>query len=174
MIYPTETAYAIGSDSRNKEAIRRIFALKGREQEKTFPLIAADRFMVNQFVVWNAEAKKLARKFWPGPLTLVLPVKTGSGLAPLVRKEGSIAVRVSAHRIARALAREVGVPIVSTSANRSGLGAVYSISALKKQFPSLREDVVILDAGRLPKRTPSTIVKFDPQPIVIRQGAVHI
>ncbi|MBI4434998.1 L-threonylcarbamoyladenylate synthase [Candidatus Uhrbacteria bacterium] len=148
LIYPTETAYAIGCDATNARAVRAIYRLKGREHGKPLPLIVASRAMAARYAQFTPLARRLAKKYWPGPLTLVLtqdispppPQWRGSErgrrvLAPgIIAPNGTIALRTSSHSIARALSRALGRPIVSTSANRSGEPPCYSVGSALQSF----------------------------------------
>ncbi len=174
IIYPTETAYGLGADARNAKAVRRIFVLKRRAKTKTLPVIVGSVAMAERYVRLSMEARRLARRFWPGPLTLILPARRSTFLARGVMQEGMLALRVSSHPVARALARRVHGPIISTSANLAGRGECYSIGEVVAQFRTLPRDMLILDAGRLPRRTPSTIVAFDPAPRIVRRGAIRL
>ena len=174
-IYPTDTAYALGCDARSAEAVARIFVIKGRVETKALPLIAADIAMVREWCELSGQAEELAEKYWPGPLTLVLPVKK-SGLAAAVIAEGAVAIRVPDQKEARALARRLGGPIVSTSANKAGGNNCYSLSEVRTSLGEASNRVGrIIDIGELPQRPVSTIVKVcDNKIIVIREGAVKI
>ncbi len=119
IIYPTDTLYALGGRAWDDEAARRVIALKGRQAGKAFPLVAADieqaRSLCDQ---WPDAAAALAERFWPGPLSLVLPAR------PVVPEEvtgpaRTVAVRVPACKCARSLCGLAG-PLIATSANRSG------------------------------------------------------
>lgn len=169
-VYPTETSYGFGVDATNAAAVRRLFYLKGRKTSKSFPVIVGDMKQAEGVVKFSEKARMLAKKFWPGPLTLVLPCKAQTVFAKGVTHRGMLAVRVSSHPIARSLARGLGKPLVATSANRAGQPACYSIRVLKKQFSSLK-DVLIIDEGRLPKRIASTVVQDG---MVLRHGAIRI
>ena len=185
LIYPTETAYAIGCDATNPVALRAIFRLKRRERGKPLPLIVASRAMAEYYARFTPLARRLAVRYWPGPLTIVLasrfsplPVRRGSvrgraALAPsTIAANGTIALRVSSHPIARALSRSLGRPIVSTSANRAGASPCYSARAALR---SLRGGVRAVDTGPLPHRRPSTIVDArGDRPIVLRRGSIRV
>lgn len=174
-IYPTDTAYALGCDARDTEAVGRIFAIKGRDQGKALPLIAADIAMVRKWCELSGPAAELAEKYWPGPLTLVLPVKK-SGLAAAVIAEGGVAIRVPDQREARALAQEIGAPLVATSANRSGDKNFYTIAEVRGSLGKALDSVQrVIDIGPLPERPVSTIVKVcDNKVEVIREGGIKI
>ncbi len=176
VLFPTETAYGLAADARNPRAVRRVFEIKGREPEKTPPLIVSDREMAEEYVAIDPVLDSLVAKYWPGALTVV--GKVGKGLArDVVRHDGTVAVRVSSHSIARALAKGVGAPIVATSANVSGLSACYSVRTFDRQRRAAKhpEPDFVIDAGPLPYRKPSTIVMVKKgKVIVLRQGSVRI
>ncbi len=149
-LYPTETFYALGADPRSPEGVRAIFRIKGRSPDAPLPWIAADEAQVRALCVLSAAASKLAEGRWPGPLTLVLPRRD----AP-----GTVAVRVSSHPLARGLARALGHPVISTSANRSGAPPAVSAAAALASISQARPTtVLVLDGGDTPGGAPSVIV----------------
>jgi L-threonylcarbamoyladenylate synthase len=165
VVYPTETAYALGCDAANLAARRRLCKVKGREREKLLPLIVSSFDMAQKVVSFNAEARRLARKYWPGPLTLRLPDKRQT------QHESTTALRVSSNLVARALAARLGRPIVSTSANMSGEPTKYDIPGVIHDI-GFKPDFV-LDARTLRPTPPSTIVGFDHGlPIILRAGPI--
>lgn len=179
VVFPTETSYGIAADAGNEQAVAKIFAIKGRDAKKSVPLIAADRAMVKRFAALGPELDALAKKHWPGALTVVAEARRGLSKS-VIRANGTIAIRVSSHPIARALAKRLGRPIVATSANLSGLPACYSVRAFAKQIrraPPKKSVgfIAIIDVGVLPRRKPSTIVKEEGGEIVVlRAGSVHV
>ncbi|PWE27226.1 threonylcarbamoyl-AMP synthase [Pararhodobacter marinus] len=117
--FPTETVYGLGADATRDDAVARIFEAKGRPRFN--PLIAhlPDLSAVARYAVLTPLAERLAQAFWPGPLTLVLPLR--SGLSPLVTAGlDSVAIRLPAHPVARALLQAFGGPLAAPSANPSG------------------------------------------------------
>ena len=154
--YPTETFYGLAVDPRQPAAIARLFAVKGRPAGSAVPLIAADVDQVHSISRgWNATAARLASEFWPGPLTLVL--HASDLLAPNLLAGGTtVAVRVPAHAVARALAGATGHAVTSTSANRTSLPPIVRAADVIASFGE-RIDLV-LDAGPTPGGLPSTIV----------------
>jgi len=167
VVFPTETAYGLAADATNAKAVRRVFAIKERIKEKSLPLIAADLQMVEKYAVLSPLIKKLVKKYWPGSLTTVVPIRRGTDLARGTMLYSTIAIRVSAHPIARELSKRLGRPIVSTSANLSGQPACYSVRAAKKQLGDRPDGY--LDAGVLPRRKPSRIVtEKDGEIVVLR------
>ncbi len=173
VVFPTETAYGLAADATNEKAVARIFEVKGRDEGKSLPLIAASREMVERFAGVPRGLEKLASQHWPGPLTLVLPAI--EGLASGVVRNGTVAIRVSSHPIAQALSEGLGAPIVSTSANSAGQPAGYSIEDVRSQLGDHPD--AYLDGGLLdPTVLPSTIVGTDDYgyPEVLRQGSIEI
>ena len=187
LIYPTETSYAIGCDATNAHAVASIFRMKGRASEQSLPLIVASRAMAERYATFTLLARRLTARHWPGPLTVVLtvrarrfspPPKRGGargGWRPLARgiiaRDHTIALRLSAHPIARTLSRRLGKPIVSTSANRSGHPPARSAIAARRAFP--QSSILILDSGASRPRRPSTIVDARTRhAIVLRKGAI--
>ena len=173
VVFPTETAYGLAADAKNAAAVEKVKEIKGREQTKAFPIIAADMEMIESTAGVPLSLAKLAQTYWPGALTMILPV-IGEGLSPLVIKDGTVAVRISSHQVARALCKGLGSPIVSTSANRSGAGVCHSIACVREQLGD--EPDLYLDEGKLTPELPSTIVTVDDYgyPEVLRQGSVEI
>lgn len=119
--FPTETVYGLGADATNDDAVAAIFAAKGRPNFNPLIVHVADLAAAAQLVDLGPVALKLARAFWPGPLTLVAPRKAGAGISRLVTAAlDTIAVRVPANPLAHALLVAAGVPVAAPSANRSG------------------------------------------------------
>lgn len=153
VIYPTDTLYAIGCRATDGAAIARLRAAKGREADKPLPVIAADLAQVRAIAAeWSAAAQRLADAFWPGPLTLVVPAASTLP-SELLAGAGTVAVRVPASDVARALARIAG-PLVATSANLAGGAPCVTIDSAMSAFPLA---TLAFDIGTL-KGAPSTIV----------------
>jgi L-threonylcarbamoyladenylate synthase len=162
IVYPTETSYALGCDATNDKACKRIFRIKKRSKEKKLPIIVANLKMAKEYAYFNKDALKLAKTFWPGPLTLLLKKKRK--LSRFVGK----GIRISSNPIARELSKKLGKPIVATSANISGRENCYSIKEVLKQ--GIKADLY-LDAGKLKKVKPSTIFDVEERKI-IREGPI--
>ena len=115
---PTETVYGLGADARNDLAVARIFEAKGRPRFNPLIVHVASVDDAKDLVEWNDVADRLASAFWPGPLTLVLPLKSGSGLSPLVTADlPTLAVRMPANPLAQNVLRGFGGPIAQMSFN---------------------------------------------------------
>ncbi len=169
IVYPTDTLYGIGADPRDARAVERVFRIKGRLGGQALPLIAAGLEQARAAGRFDDVALRLASRFWPGPLTIV--VKQAVPLADGVAQDGAVAVRVPDHSVARALAAGLGFPIVATSANASG--APPSATALEAASALGAEIGVIVDAGATPGGAPSTIVDVaSGAPRLVRAGAV--
>lgn len=168
VLFPTETAYGLAADATNAKAVAKVAKLKGRPKEKTFPLIVSSTAMADRYGHLRCLGRRLAKTYWPGPLTLVIETRKDSGLVSgVARDDGTIAVRVSSHPVAQTLSRQLGKPIVSTSANKAGAPVAYSVEGTH-----MKADFVI-DGGKLPKRKPSTIARIVDKKIeVLRKGPI--
>ncbi len=169
--YPTDTLYGLAADPRNPDAIERLFAVKGRPGDQPIPLIAGDLAQVEREVGHlTALGRRLALRFWPGPLTLI--VDALPAVSPLILCGArSVAIRVPAHAVARMLAARCNGAITSTSANLSGEPAPDSAAGIAV---SIRERIdVVLDCGATPGGLPSTIVDATgAAPVLVREGVV--
>lgn len=175
LAYPTETVYGLGS-APTEAATARLAELKGRAPGKPFLLLVSSREMAERWgLVFSPAASILARAFWPGPLTLVLPGAEGR-LPDLLRgAEGGIAVRHTSHAGIRTLVAALGYPITSTSANRPGEPTAPGAEGLATIFrPEIDAgQLLVLDGGVLGNVPPSTLVDCTgAQPILIRDGAI--
>jgi len=171
VVYPTETFYALGAIPAIAEAVDRVFEIKGRDFTKPLPLIASDRQAVlGAASEWPESAEALARIFWPGPLSIVIPASP-SLPAALHAGTGKIAIRVSSHPVAALLAQAVGGLLISTSANRAGEPPPSSSGAVAQEL--LLSVDAFLDAGDLPGGLPSAIVDVTVRPAeLVRAGKI--
>nr|WP_159885543.1 L-threonylcarbamoyladenylate synthase [Paenibacillus puerhi] len=119
--FPTETVYGLGADARNTEAVAAVFTAKGRPSDNPLIVHIADRSQLSELTAPPEEAvSRLMDAFWPGPLTLVLPVRQGA-LSPLVTAGlPTVGIRIPDHPVARSLIAAAGCPVAAPSANRSG------------------------------------------------------
>jgi L-threonylcarbamoyladenylate synthase len=170
--FPTETVYGLGADATNAAAIAKVYAAKGRPSFN--PLIAhvADAEAAMCEGAFFAAAMKLAERFWPGPLTLVVPVAEGSRICDLARAGlRSVGLRVPAHPIAHALLVEVGRPIAAPSANRSGHVSPVSADHVIEDLGDKID--LVLDGGPCAVGIASTIVAcLDDRPRLLRPGGI--
>jgi len=167
--FPTDTLYGLAVDPRCRDAVDRLFALKGRDATVAVPLVAADLEQAMLAADLGEREQRAAEAFWPGPLSIVAPANVCITREVLGGRQ-TVAIRVPAHEIARELARAFGFPITATSANRSGQPAAESADAVAQ---ALADVAVLLDGGRAAGGAPSTIIAFDgPRPVLVREGAV--
>lgn len=168
--FPTETVYGLGADATNARAVAKIFEAKGRPRFNPLISHVANAAEAQRFVVWNETADRLAAKFWPGPLTLVLPRSIGSEIALLTTAGlDSVAIRVPAHPMALGLIRAAGCPIAAPSANRSG---AVSPTRAEHVAESLGGRVsLILDGGPCSVGVESTVLDLTGEtPTLLRPG----
>ena len=167
--YPTDTLYGLAVDPRNADAVKRLYALKGRAETSALTLIADGMEQVRAAGELTAAAERLAARWWPGPLTLVVRAR-----AVLVREAlaggSTVGIRVPDHAVAIALARQAGFAITATSANRSGFPAATTAAAVADALPEVD---AIVDAGAVRGGAPSTLVDTTREPLtLLRDGAV--
>jgi L-threonylcarbamoyladenylate synthase len=174
--FPTETTYGLGCDPRNAAAIRRIYRIKGRDDGKPLQLIAGSFAQVRRLATLDGGVMKLVRKHWPGPLTLLLPLRKSVKLPSKINPKRTIGIRVTSSTFVRDLALKFGAPIAATSANKSGQPAASSGRSAVRAFAIGERPDLLIDIGALPKRRPSTVarVKDDGTVEVLRQGPVRI
>ncbi|WP_050762574.1 L-threonylcarbamoyladenylate synthase [Brevundimonas subvibrioides] len=172
VILPTETVYGLAADAGRAEAVARIFEAKGRPRFN--PLIAhvADTGAAEAIAVFDDAARALAAAFWPGPLTIVAPVRPGDRVCDLARAGlDSVAVRVPGHPVARALLQAFGGPVVAPSANRSGRPSPTTFADAMEETGS--SAAAALDGGPCDVGVESTVVSvLDGRVTLLRPGAV--
>jgi L-threonylcarbamoyladenylate synthase len=173
IVFPTETVYGLGADALNPAAVEKVFQLKGRNPDTPIPIIVADQAMLKDLVEEIPPiARKLMERFWPGPLTLVLPAVPGTP-KQLLNRTGGIGVRISSEAIATQLARELGRPLTATSANLSGQQAAFTIEQAHNYFDG--EIEIFLDGGKLPSKIGSSVVEvIDGRIKIIRAGEISL
>ncbi len=168
---PTETVYGLAADARQGRAVARIFAAKERPRFNPLIVHLPDAAAARQLADWPRDAARLADAFWPGPLTLVLPLRPGHGLSPLVTADlPTVALRVPAHDVARAALHAFGGPLAAPSANPSGrispTTAAHVLSGLGGRIEA------VIDGGPCPVGVESTIVSLAGDPALLRPGGV--
>ena len=169
--FPTETVYGLGADATNAGAIARLYEAKGRPAFN--PLIAhvCDLKAAQRIADFDAQAILLAKAFWPGPLTLVLPKAPGCAVADLATAGlDTIAVRVPAHPVARQILRAFGGPVVAPSANLSGHVSPTTAAHVQNDLEG-RIDLIV-DGGAVEVGVESTIVGCFDIPMLLRPGGV--
>lgn len=166
--FPTETVYGLGADAGNADAVRRVFEIKDRPPTNPVIVHVGGVAMARRIVsTWSDAAERLAGAFWPGPLTLVLPV--APGMPDEVTAGGpTVGVRAPDHPVALALLREASIPLVGPSANRSGSVSPTSAAHVREAFG---DAVTVLDGGPCRAGIESTVLDLvAPVPTVLRPG----
>jgi L-threonylcarbamoyladenylate synthase len=169
--FPTETFYGLGADALELKALRKVFQIKGREENKPLLLLVADRTWLPGLVKKIPPvAEQLIERFWPGPLTLVFEASPNLP-SILTAHTGQIGLRISSHPVAQALVQAVGRAITATSANVTGQP---SASLASEVFQTLGKQVdAILDGGKTAGGSGSTVLDVcGVLPKILRQGAV--
>lgn len=171
VLLPTETVYGLAADAADAQAVAAVYEAKGRPSFN--PLIAhvADVAMARRVARFDARAEALAAAFWPGPLTLVLPVADTAAVCDLARAGlDTVAVRRPGHPVAQSLIAAFGRPVVAPSANRSGRPSPTTFAdAVAETGPSA---AAALDGGPCAVGLESTVVALLDQPRLLRPGAV--
>ena len=170
---PTDTLYGLAASAVDPDAVARVFAIKGRPAGMAMPVLLADAEDMDLYASDVSEvARELARRFWPGPLSLVL--RRSAALPDAATAGGdTVALRVPDHPVPRAIARRLGAPITGTSANPSGQPPATTAAAVHEQLGDAVD--LVVDAGESPIGEGSTVLDATgPTLIVLREGAVSI
>lgn len=168
---PTETAYGLLADATNYKAVKKLLKLKGDRGIKPIPVVVSNLIEAKKWAKFNKVGTKLALKFWPGPLTLILPAK-GKLVSKIISQDKTIGLRVPGDKWLRSLLAVYGSPLTATSANISGGATPYTATAVLKSLKS-RGLMCIVDSGQLPRRTTSTIVQIKKGQLnILRPGAI--
>jgi L-threonylcarbamoyladenylate synthase len=168
--FPTDTVYGLAASASNERAVRRVFEIKGRSLSQPLILMVADAEQLEGWAYVDERARAYMRRWWPGPLTLVLRAHEGVG-PPLTSatKPRTIAARIPDHPVALALLRAAGQPLATTSANRSG--EPPALTPLESAW--VEGLSAVLDGGRAPGAVPSTLLDVSSEePRVLRAGPV--
>lgn len=171
--FPTETVYGLGADATSDIAVARIFEAKGRPRFNPLIVHVDGAETARRFVEWPYRADVLAGAFWPGPLTLVLPLRADAGLSPLVTADlPTLAIRVPAHPVAQKLLAAFGGPVAAPSANPSGrvspTTAGHVAAGLNGRIAA------VLDGGACEVGLESTILGLSGEPVLLRPGGLPV
>ena len=171
IVFPTETLYGLGADALNFSAVEKVFQLKGRDSNQPFPVLVSDRSMLESLVGQIVPlAEKLMARFWPGPLTLVLPARPEIP-KPLVNSAGGVGVRISSQPVAQEIVKTLGRPLTATSANPSGQPGAHSVAQARNYFSG--KIGVFIDGGTLTSKTGSTVAEVVGNKIkILRAGEI--
>lgn len=173
--HATETCYGFACDIFNVTALKRLYRLKQMDEKKPVSIMVSDLKMACHYGVFTEKGLQLAKKYWPGPLTII--VKKKKTLPAFLNPDmKSVGIRFPDHTLSQDLVKKMGCPLVTTSANISGKPSPYSAEEIKKQFADkkIKPDFII-DCGRIPQNPPSTIVDISGKgKNIIRQGHVAL
>ncbi len=172
--FPTETVYGLGADARDDRAVARVYEAKGRPAFNPLIVHVHDLEAAERFAIFDPAARVLAEAFWPGPLTLVLPRRAGSGLSDLVTAGlSTVAIRVPAHGLARRLLETFGGPLAAPSANPSGAVSpttrAHVLDGLDGRIAA------VFEGGACTVGVESTIIGFEnAAPVLLRAGGLPV
>lgn len=167
VMHPTETCYGLAVDIFNEKALEKLYRLKGRDADKPLSILVDGFGMAREYGVFSEKANELARKYWPGALSILVSRKK-SLPGFLNRGHDFVSIRHSSDIFSTEMAHEFGGPITTTSANKSGGEPLYDAEGLDGV------DLVI-DGGEILKNQPSTIVKVVGDNVqVLRQGGINL
>ena len=172
-MYPTDTLYGFGADAFSDEAVAKVYDIKSRDERKPIHCVVDTMEMAAKYGIINATALRLATEFLPGPLTIVVEKsdKRNSGIA---RDMKTIGFRIPKHDFCIALARAFGKPYTTTSANISGEKSELSSEKILSQLGDIASCIdLVIDAGELSEKRPSTVVGVSDEDIaILREGAI--
>ena len=165
--FPTDTVYGIGCDPFNKNSISKIFDLKNRSDEKKFPILGYSKEDFEKIVQFNSKADKISEKFWPGQVTMLLPIQ--EEISDRIENNGKLAVRVPNNECLLSILKQCKL-IVGTSANISGEESIVDSHDCIMKLPEID---VLVDGGKINSSGESTIIDFvDDGLKIIREGMV--
>ncbi|MFB9988774.1 L-threonylcarbamoyladenylate synthase [Bacillus benzoevorans] len=170
--FPTETVYGLGGNAKSDDAIRKIFAAKGRPSDNPLIIHIAAKSQLHEFVVQvPATAEKLMDHFWPGPLTIIFPYQKGSLSDGATAGLDTVGVRMPAHPVALAIIKKSGLPIAAPSANQSGRPSPTSALHVKEDLAG--KIAAIVDGGTTGVGVESTVIDCTSEvPVILRPGGV--
>ncbi len=165
--FPTDTVYGIGCDPFKKNSIERIYELKKRDGEKRFPILGESKEELEVIVEFNSDAEKISQKFWPGQVTLLLPVR--KEISEKIENNGKLAVRVPGEKCILSILKQCKL-IIGTSANISGEKSILDSNEFKDKLPEVD---MLIDGGKIVSLGESTIIDFIEGKLkIIREGSV--
>ncbi len=168
IIYPTDTIYGLGCDITHKSGVERIRRIKGRDARKPMSFVCADLNDIARYARVSNYAYRILRRLLPGPYTFVLPA-TKETPRLLRSRQKTVGIRIPDHPVTAAIVKELGQPILSTSANRSEQDAITDPWQLEEE---LGHDVdLILECGQLPVLPSSVVSLVGDEAVVLRRGS---
>ncbi len=176
LVYPTETCYGVGVDSTNQNAVDKILKYKSKRQDKPLSVAVCDKNMAQEYAVLNETAQNIFHNFLPGPITVVCKDrgKLAKGVASSL---GTLGLRLPKYPLILEIVKAFGKPITATSANVSYKKTPYSIEDILENTSQRQKNLLslMIDAGELPKRKPSTVMDTTLEGIhILREGDISI
>ncbi len=162
IVSPTDTVYGLLADAANDKAIEKIFAIKGRDKKKPIPIFVKDIEMAKKLAIIDEKQEHFLREVWPGKITVVLKRKERCGLSKILfGREETIGLRIPDYKLVNEIIKKIKKPLTSTSANIAGKGPLLKIQEILEQFEEHEtKPDLILNAGNLPKSTPSLVINL--------------
>ena len=165
--FPTDTVYGIGCDPFNKNSISKIFELKKRNDNKKFPILGFSKEDIKKIVIFDSAAEKIAEKFWPGQVTILLPIR--EEFSEKIENNGKLAVRVPNNECLLSILKKCKL-IIGTSANISGEESIINSHDCIIKLPEID---ILVDGGKINSQGESTIIDFvDGNLKIIREGSI--
>lgn len=169
IIYPTETLYGMGANATDSNSVKKIFEIKGRGFNKPVSIAVGSTAQAKKIAEWNEHAEKLAKKFLPGPLTLILKLKKKNP-GELTAGSDKIGIRIPDNPFALSLLKKIKFPITATSANKSGGREPTNAKMAIEQIGKFVD--LVIDAGSCKYKKPSTVIDLTNKPKILRIGAI--
>jgi L-threonylcarbamoyladenylate synthase len=174
VVFPSDTVYGLLADATNERAVKKLIDFKNRPSGKAISVFVSDFEMIGQLVAINNQQLTILKQILPGPFTVIL--KSKHKVSPFLESEkGTLGVRIPMYQYVEVLVKKYGTPLTATSANLSNRLPHYSIKTLLAELPEKKKQLVdlIVDAGKLPRNKPSTVVDLTESEIkVLRKGDV--
>ena len=165
--FPTDTVYGLGCDPFKRDSVTQIYELKKRDGEKRFPILGISKVELKKIVEFNSDAEKISDEFWPGQITMLLPIK--KEISQKIESNGKLAVRVPDNECILTILKRCKL-IIGTSANISGEKSILNSYELKIKLPKVD---ILVDGGKIVSQGESTIIDFvDGKLKMIREGSV--
>jgi L-threonylcarbamoyladenylate synthase len=173
VVYPTDTVYGLGADATNREAVELVRTIKGKDARAPILAMVRNGAMLEEYAVVTPLARRLVDLWLPGPLALVLEVRTPA-LDAITARDGTVGFRIPDHPFCGALSAAFEHPITSTSVNRSGEEQPSTVPAMLTQLEEYASKVsLVIDIGQLPTTRASTIIDArGSKPVLLREGAL--
>ena len=154
IVFPTDTVYGLGCNPLNKDSISRIYDIKRRSGKKRFPILGFSKKDLEKIVEFNSKAEKISEKFWPGQVTLLLPIR--KEMTEQIENDGKLAVRVPNNKCVLSILKQCKL-IIGTSANISGEESILDPKECKMRLPEVD---ILVDGGKIKSYGESTIIDF--------------